>query len=46
MGAWLRDKSFGECASFGNKAAREVLDVDGTFVDRKKMSGIARLLGG
>ncbi|MDR2782856.1 MAG: adenosine kinase [Treponema sp.] len=46
LGAWLRDKSFGECASFGNKAAREVLDVDGTFVDRKKMSGIARLLGG
>ncbi|MDR0374172.1 MAG: PfkB family carbohydrate kinase, partial [Treponema sp.] len=31
LGAWLRDKSFGECASFGNKAAREVLDVDGTF---------------
>ncbi|MDR2446551.1 MAG: adenosine kinase [Treponema sp.] len=46
LGAWLRDKSFSECASFGNKAAREVLDVDGTFVDRKKMSGIARLLGG
>ncbi|MDR0557991.1 MAG: adenosine kinase [Treponema sp.] len=46
LGAWLRDKSFGECASFGNKAAREVLDVDGTYVDRKKMSGIARLLGG
>ncbi|MDR1219993.1 MAG: PfkB family carbohydrate kinase [Treponema sp.] len=46
LSAWLRDKSFGECAGFGNKAAREVLDVDGTFVDRKKMSGIARLLGG
>ncbi|MDR0706942.1 MAG: adenosine kinase [Treponema sp.] len=46
LGAWLRDKSLGECASFGNKAAREALDVDGTFVDGKKMSGIARLLGG
>jgi sugar/nucleoside kinase (ribokinase family) len=46
LGAWLRDKSFGECAAFGNKAAREVLDVDGTFVDRKKMSNIARQLGG
>jgi sugar/nucleoside kinase (ribokinase family) len=46
LGAWLRDKSFGECAAFGNKAAREVLEVDGTFVDRKKMSGIARQLGG
>ncbi|MDR2193314.1 MAG: PfkB family carbohydrate kinase [Treponema sp.] len=46
LGAWLRDKSFSECAAFGNKAAREVLDVDGTLVDRKKLSGIARQLGG
>ncbi len=44
LGAWLRDRSLADCAQFGNRVAREVLDVDGTLVDRKKMAGLARQL--
>jgi sugar/nucleoside kinase (ribokinase family) len=44
LGAWLHSRSFSECATFGNKAAREVLDVNGTLVDRKKFAGLARIL--
>jgi sugar/nucleoside kinase (ribokinase family) len=44
LGAWLRDKSLSECAGFGNRAAREVLDVNGTLVDKAKFSRLARIL--
>jgi sugar/nucleoside kinase (ribokinase family) len=44
LAAWLRDRSFADCAEFGNKTAREILDVDGTLVDKKKMSALARQL--
>ncbi|AEF83335.1 carbohydrate kinase family protein [Leadbettera azotonutricia] len=33
LAAWIRDRSLGECAAIGNKAAREVLDVKGTQLD-------------
>jgi sugar/nucleoside kinase (ribokinase family) len=33
LAAWIRDRSLGECAALGNKAAREVLDVKGTQLD-------------
>jgi sugar/nucleoside kinase (ribokinase family) len=44
LGAWLRDKSFTECAGFGNRVAREVLDVNGTLVDKAKFTRLARIL--
>ena len=44
LGAWLRDKSLSECAGFGNRVAREVLDVNGTLVDKAKFSRLARIL--
>jgi sugar/nucleoside kinase (ribokinase family) len=46
LGAWLRNKSFSECAGFGNRTACEVLDVDGTFVDKKKLAALAKQLTG
>jgi sugar/nucleoside kinase (ribokinase family) len=46
LSAWLRDKPIVECAGFGNKAAREVLDVNGTLVDQKKFVQIARMITG
>ena len=33
--AWARNKTLPECAVLGNKAARIILDVTGTLVDRK-----------
>jgi sugar/nucleoside kinase (ribokinase family) len=44
LSAWLRNKPISECAGFGNKTAREVLDVNGTLVDKKKLASIAKLL--
>ncbi|MDR1126821.1 MAG: adenosine kinase [Treponema sp.] len=42
LSAWLREKSFVDCATFGNKVAREVLDVHGTLLDKKKLESLAR----
>jgi sugar/nucleoside kinase (ribokinase family) len=40
LSAWLREKSFADCAAFGNKVAREVLDVNGTLIDGKKLASL------
>lgn len=42
--AWVRNKSLSECAAVANKAARIILDVAGTKVDRKPLQSIARQL--
>jgi sugar/nucleoside kinase (ribokinase family) len=42
LSAWLREKSFADCTIFGNKVAREVLDVNGTFIDGKKLEALTR----
>lgn len=42
--AWVRKKSLPECTSLGNKAARIVLDVAGTQVEKKQFRNIARQL--
>jgi sugar/nucleoside kinase (ribokinase family) len=44
LGAWIRDKSLSECAALGNKAAREVLDVPGTRLDRKRLKVLIKQL--
>jgi sugar/nucleoside kinase (ribokinase family) len=44
LSAWLRSKTLSECASLGNRVAREVLDVKGTQLDRKKLRGFAKQL--
>jgi sugar/nucleoside kinase (ribokinase family) len=44
LGAWIRDKSLSECAALGNRAAREVLGVNGTKIDPKQLKAIAKKL--
>jgi sugar/nucleoside kinase (ribokinase family) len=44
LAAWIRDKPLYECAALGNRVAREVLDVPGTRIDRKKLASLARTL--
>jgi sugar/nucleoside kinase (ribokinase family) len=44
LGAWIRDKSLSECAALGNKAAREVLNVPGTRLDRKRLKALVKQL--
>jgi sugar/nucleoside kinase (ribokinase family) len=44
LAAWVRGKSISECASLGNKTAREVLDVPGTRIEEKKLKPIAKML--
>jgi fructokinase len=44
LGAWIRDKSLSQCAALGNKAAREVLAVPGTEVNRKRLKSVIRQL--
>jgi sugar/nucleoside kinase (ribokinase family) len=44
LAAWIRDRSLGECADLGNRAAREILDVKGTRIDPKVLKQIERLL--
>jgi len=44
LAAWIREKSFTECADFGNRAARLTLDVNGTHVDPKAVRNLAKLL--
>jgi sugar/nucleoside kinase (ribokinase family) len=42
--AWIRDKPLYECAALGNRVAREVLDVPGTRIDRKKLAALSKIL--
>ncbi|MCL2190702.1 MAG: PfkB family carbohydrate kinase [Treponema sp.] len=44
MSAWIRGKPIRDCASLGNKVAREVLMVPGTSVKKEKLSSLSRLL--
>jgi sugar/nucleoside kinase (ribokinase family) len=44
LAAWIRDKPLHECAVLGNRVAREVLDVPGTRIDRKKLASLAKIL--
>ena len=44
LAAWIREKSFSECASLGNRAAREVLNVNGSQADSKIIKQLGRLL--
>jgi sugar/nucleoside kinase (ribokinase family) len=44
LAAWLRDKPLGFCADFGNRVAREVLNVPGTKVDRERLRQFAKML--
>ena len=44
LAAWIRDKTLSECAALGNKAAREVLDVNGTQVDHRVFRNLGKQL--
>jgi sugar/nucleoside kinase (ribokinase family) len=44
LGGWIRHKPLSECAALGNKAAREVLAVPGTQIDRKRLKALVRQL--
>jgi sugar/nucleoside kinase (ribokinase family) len=44
LAAWIRNRPLHDCAVFGNKAAREVLDVPGTGVDERKLKELAKAL--
>jgi sugar/nucleoside kinase (ribokinase family) len=44
LSAWIRGRTLGECASLGNRAAREVLAAHGTGVNPKKIAALGRLL--
>jgi len=42
--AWIRGKSLSECASLGNKVAREILEVPGTHIKPGKLKSFAKQL--
>jgi len=44
VSAWIRGKSLSECASLGNKVAREVLEVPGTHIKSGKIKSFAKIL--
>ena len=44
LAAWIRGKSLTECASLGNKVAREILEVYGTQVKSGKLKSFAKIL--
>jgi len=44
ISAWIRDKSISECASLGNKVAREILEVPGTCIKSQKLKTFAKIL--
>jgi sugar/nucleoside kinase (ribokinase family) len=46
LAAWIRDKSLGECAALGNKAAGEILAVNGTQIEPKILKYLEKLLAG
>jgi len=42
--AWIRGKSLSECAALGNKVAREILEVPGTYIKSGKLKNFAKVL--
>jgi len=44
LSAWIRGKSLSECAVLGNKVAREILEVPGTYIKDKKLKAFAKIL--
>ncbi|MCL2174652.1 MAG: PfkB family carbohydrate kinase [Treponema sp.] len=44
IAAWIRNKSILECASLGNKVAREILEVKGTHIQSGKLKKFAKIL--
>jgi len=44
ISAWIRGKSLSDCASLGNKVAREILEVPGTHIKREKLNKFAKML--
>jgi sugar/nucleoside kinase (ribokinase family) len=44
LAAWVRGKSLSECASIGNKVAREILEVPGTQIKSGKLKSFATML--
>jgi len=44
ISAWIRNKSISECASLGNKVAREILEVPGTHIKSGKLKAFAKML--
>lgn len=44
LSAWVRGKSLSDCASLGNKIAREILEVPGTKIKDGKLKAFAKIL--
>jgi sugar/nucleoside kinase (ribokinase family) len=44
LAGWLRDKSITESAALGNRAAREILNVPGTRINRRKLAAVKKFL--
>ncbi|MCL2478403.1 MAG: adenosine kinase [Treponema sp.] len=44
LAAWIKEKTLAECAALGNKAAREVLYVNGTQVDHRVFKNLGKQL--
>jgi sugar/nucleoside kinase (ribokinase family) len=44
LAAWVENKTPGECAAFGNMAAKTVLGAEGTNADKKALKAIKKLL--
>jgi sugar/nucleoside kinase (ribokinase family) len=44
LAAWIRNKSLGECAALGNKAAKEILAVNGTKIDPKVLKHLRQII--
>jgi len=44
LAAWVKNKTPGECAAFGNMAAKTVLDAEGTNTDKKALKALSKLL--
>jgi len=44
LSAWIRGKPIRECASLGNKVAKEVLMVPGTQIKKEKLASFSKLL--
>jgi sugar/nucleoside kinase (ribokinase family) len=44
LAAWIRGKSLSDCAAIGNKVAREILQVPGTYIKSSKLKTFAKML--
>jgi sugar/nucleoside kinase (ribokinase family) len=44
ISAWIRGKSLSDCAGLGNKVAREILEVPGTYIKSGKLKSFAKML--